>query len=200
MVIVSHMRRIHQHKSAYIRRPSMSGIEDAPLVYHSAVITARLRRNVAITMTNPSITFRIVWCRRLRRQAPTRAEEEGWRAEEQGLRDALLTRDHSYHYRSHLPSVFDRYLLGFQDAQALIRMASMERHSAQASDNAHVSSPRLLSEGIQGDAHINTLVLDEERPYENHQVLETSHSHRGLELHRERSTALLITDLTMTKM
>jgi hypothetical protein len=164
---------------------------------------------MAMAMTNPSITFRIVWCRRLRRQAPTRAEEEGWRAEEQGLRDALLTRDHSYHYRSQLPSVFDRYLLGFQDAQALIRMAPMERHSAQASDNAHVSSPRLLSEGIQGDAHIHTLVLDEERPahvlrclleYENHQVLEDSHSHRGLELYRERSTALLITDLAMTKM
>jgi hypothetical protein len=163
-----------------------------------------------MAMTNPSITFRIVWCRRLRRQAPTRAEEEGWRAEEQGLRDALLTRDHSYHYRSQLPSVFDRYLLGFQDAQALIRMAPMERHSAQASDNAHVSSPRLLSEGIQGDAHINTLVLDEERPvhsvlrclpeYENHQVLEDSHSHRGLELYRERSAALLITDRAMSKM
>ena len=162
-----------------------------------------------MAMTNPSITFRIVWCRRLRKQAPTRAEEEGWLAEEQGLRDALLTRDHSYHYRSQLPSVFDRYLLGFQDAQALIRMASMERHSAQASDNVHVSSPRLLSEGIQGDAHINTLVLDKERPahvlrclleYENHQVLEDSHSHRGLELHRERSAALLITDLAMTKM
>ena len=132
---------------------------------------------MAMAMTNPSITFRIVWCRRLRRQAPTRAEEEGWLAEEQGLRDALLTRDHSYHYRSQLPSVFDRYLLGFQDAQALIRMASM--------------------------------VLDEERPahvlrclleYENHQALEASHSHRGLERHRERSAALLITDLAMTKM
>ena len=161
-------------------------------------------------MTNPSIIFRIVWCRKLRKQASTRAEEEEWRAEEQGLRDALFTRDHSYHYRSHLPSVFDRYLLGFQDAQALIRMASMERHPAQASDNAHVSSSRLLSEGLQGDAHINTLVLDEERPphsvlrcllkYENHQVVEDSHSHRGLELHRERSAALLITDLAMTKM
>lgn len=164
---------------------------------------------MAMTMTNPSIIFRIVWCRRLRRQASTRAEEEGWRAEEQGLRDALLTRDHSYHYRSHLPSVFDRYLLGFQDAQALIHMASIEPHSAQASDNAHVSSPRLLSEGIQGDAHINALVLDEERPahvlrcllaYDTHQVLEDSHSHRGLERHRERSAALLITDLAMTKM
>jgi len=151
-----------------------------------------------------------VWCRRLRRQAPTRAEEEGWRAEEQGLRDALLTRDHSYHYRSQLPSVFDRYLLGFQDAQALIRMASMERHSAQASDSTHVSSPRLLSDGIQGDADINTLVLDEQSPahsvlhclleHDNDQVLEASHSHRGLEPHRERSAALLITDLAMTNM
>jgi len=183
----------------------MSGIEDAQFAYHSAVITAHLRRNMAMTMTNPSIIFRIVWCRRLRKQAPTQSEEEGWRAEEQGLRDALLTRDHSYHYRSQLPSVFDRYLLGFRDAHALIRMASIAQHLTQASDNTHVSSPR-LSEGITGDAHINTLVLDEQRPahsvlrclleHDNDQVLEASHSRHGL----ERSAALLITDLAMTKM
>ena len=169
----------------------VTGIEDAQLVFHSAVITARLRRNRAMAMINPSIIFRIVWCRRLRRQASTRAEEEGWRAEEQGLRDALLVRDHSDHYRSHLPSVFDRYLLGFQDAHALIRMASIERHLAQASDSTHVSSPGLMGEGIKGDAQIHTLVLDEERP---------PHSVLRCQLHRERSAALLITDLAMTKM
>jgi len=90
--------------------------------------------------------------------------------------------------------------LGFQDAQALIRLASMESHLAQTSDNAHVSSLRLLSEEIKGDAHISTLVIDEERPahpvlrclleYDNHQVLEASHS-------RGRSADLLITDLAM---
>jgi hypothetical protein len=161
-------------------------------------------------MTNPSIIFRIVWCRRLRRQAPTQSEEEGWRAEEQGLRDALRTRDHSNHYRSRLPSVFERYLLGFRDAQALMRLASMEWHSTQVSDIAHVSSPRLLSEEIKGHAHISTLVIDEERSahpvlrclleYDNRQVLEASHSRRGPDLHRERSADLLITDLAVTKM
>jgi Response regulator receiver domain len=161
-------------------------------------------------MTNPSIIFRIVWCRRLRRQAPTQSEEEGWRAEEQGLRDALRTRDHSNHYRSRLPSVFERYLLGFRDAQALMRLASMEWHSTQVSDIAHVSSPRLLSEEIKGDAHISTLVIDEEKPahpvlrclleYDDQQVLEASHSRRGLELHREQSADLLVTDLAMPKM
>jgi hypothetical protein len=142
---------------------------------------------MATTMTNPSIISRIVWCRRLRRQASTQPEVEGWRAEEQGLCDALLMRDHSNHYRSRLPSMFKRYLLGFEDAQAMIRMAPMERHVAQASDSIHVSSPRLLGKWARRDAHINLLVEDV-RP-----------NRRGLELHRERSAALIITDFAISK-
>src|SRR5262249_8392405 len=38
---------------------------------------------------------RIEWCRRHRRQAPTQREVEGWCAEEEGLWDALLERDHT---------------------------------------------------------------------------------------------------------
>jgi hypothetical protein len=142
---------------------------------------------MAATMTNLSIISRIVWCRRLRRQASTQPEVDGWRAEEQGLRDALLTRDHSNHYRSCLPSTFKRYLLGFEDAQAMIRMAPMERHVAQASDSTHVSSPWLFRERVKRDAHINLLVEDE-RP-----------NRHGLELHRERSAALIITDFAMQR-
>lgn len=68
------------------------------------------------------IVFRIEWCRRQSRKAHSRPEHEGWRAEEEGLRDALLNRDHTSEYRDAPPGVFERYLLGFQDGQALGRI------------------------------------------------------------------------------
>jgi hypothetical protein len=94
-----------------------------------------------MTMSHSLIIFRIVWCRKLRRQAPTPSEMEGWRAEEQGLRDALLTKDHSNHYRASLPSIFERYLMGFQDAQTLIRIEQM----ARASKTTRASSQAICS-------------------------------------------------------
>lgn len=75
---------------------------------------------MASTTPNPVI-FRMEWCRQQRTKAHTRPEHEGWRAEEEGLRDALLNRDHTKEYRNAPPGVFERYLLGFQDGQALIR-------------------------------------------------------------------------------
>jgi transposase InsO family protein len=53
---------------------------------------------------------------------------EGWRAEEVELSDALLGRDHSKDYRCSVPNVLERYVMGFQDAQALIRVALVNRH------------------------------------------------------------------------
>jgi hypothetical protein len=76
----------------------------------------------ATNATNPVI-FRIEWCRRQRTKARTEPEQEGWRAEEAGLRDALLHRDHANEYRDGPPNVFERYVMGFQDGQALIRAA-----------------------------------------------------------------------------
>ena len=72
--------------------------------------------------TNP-VMFRIEWCRRQRAQARTKSELEGWHAEEEGLKDALLNRDHTNEYRHGPPDVFERYVLGFQDGRALIRAA-----------------------------------------------------------------------------
>ncbi len=74
-------------------------------------------------MTPNPVVFRIEWCQRQRTKAHTRPEDEGWRAEEEGLRDALLHRDHTKEYRNAPPGVFERYMLGFQDGQALIRAA-----------------------------------------------------------------------------
>jgi len=73
---------------------------------------------------------RIEWCRRQKTQAPTQAELEGWRAEEEGLRDALLKNDHTDHYRYSPPDVFERYVTGFKDGQALIRLSWVDRHLA----------------------------------------------------------------------
>ena len=72
--------------------------------------------------TNP-VTFRIACCRRQRAQARTRIEQEAWRAEEEGLRDAVLHRDHVDKYRARSPIVLERYLIGVQDARALMRIA-----------------------------------------------------------------------------
>jgi len=77
-------------------------------------------------MTSP-VTSRIVWCRRQKAKAHTDHELESWRAEEEGLRDAVLYRDHVNKYRHRSSKLFERYLLGFQDAKALMRAARATR-------------------------------------------------------------------------
>jgi hypothetical protein len=76
--------------------------------------------------TNP-ITVRIEWCRRQIAQARTEPEMDGWRAEEDGLRDALINSDHTDDYRLCPPEVRERYALGFQDGTALLRATRIER-------------------------------------------------------------------------
>ena len=77
-----------------------------------------------------SIASRIAWCRRQKRQARARLDFEGWHAEEEGLRDALLNRDHTNQYRYCPPGVFDRYVMGLQDGLAVIRAEAVEQHHA----------------------------------------------------------------------
>jgi hypothetical protein len=77
-----------------------------------------------------SIASRIEWCRRQKTQACAQLEFEGWQAEEEGLWDALLNRDHTNQYQ-HCPlGVFKRYVMGFQDGQALIHAAAVDQHFA----------------------------------------------------------------------
>lgn len=83
--------------------------------------------------TRPFIMSRIEWCRQQRTQARTEAEMEGWRAEEEGLRDALLNSDHTNDYRYSPPDVCERYAMGFGDGQALIRLSWVNRHLAASS-------------------------------------------------------------------
>ena len=75
--------------------------------------------------THP-IAVRIEWCRRQSAQARTEPEVDGWSAEADGLRDALMNSDHTDNYRLCLPEVFRRYVLGFQDGTALLQAARVQ--------------------------------------------------------------------------
>ena len=78
-------------------------------------------------MPSRSILSRLEWCRQQSMQAPTQSEREGWRAEEEGLRDALFQRDHSESYRDCSPGAFERYVIGLEDGRALNRLALTDR-------------------------------------------------------------------------
>ena len=93
-----------------------------------------------------SIASRIEWCRRQKTQARTQLEREGWQAEVEGLCDALLNR------RVHtnqlcVTGVFKRYVMGFQDGQALLRTAAVHHVDAppvhQAGAEREPSSDRM---------------------------------------------------------
>ena len=76
-----------------------------------------------------SIKSRIEWCRRQKTQARTQLEREGWQAEVEGLCDALLNRRVHTNQRCP-PGEFKRYVMGFQDGQALIRTGAVDQHFA----------------------------------------------------------------------
>jgi hypothetical protein len=91
-----------------------------------------------VAQTSTSLLARIEWCREQRMQARTQAELEGWRAEEEGLLDALLGRDHTSHYRYSPPGLFERYAMGLQDGRSLVRLARMDYIWQLATDETHV--------------------------------------------------------------
>src|SRR5512134_3510760 len=74
------------------------------------------RRAMASTTTSviSGIITRIEWCRKQRTKARTQPELEGWRAEEEGLRDAILDREHTNQYRYSPPAVSERYAIGLE--------------------------------------------------------------------------------------
>ena len=89
--------------------------------------------------TNP-VTFRIVWCRRQRIKARTYLEAEAWRAEEEGLRDSVLRRDHVTKYQGRSPVLFERYVLGFQDGKAIMRVARVNPFTQAATEEGGICS------------------------------------------------------------
>ena len=74
---------------------------------------------------------RLEWCQRLRTLTGSREEKEGWLAEEEGLRDALLGRERTGLIRVCYPSQVERYRLGFHDGHALLFLSpsgTLRRH------------------------------------------------------------------------
>jgi hypothetical protein len=82
--------------------------------------------------TNESIASRIAWCQLQKTQSSALLDLEAWHAEEEGLRDALLNRDHTNQYRDYPQGVFERYLLGLQDGRAMIRIEGLVQHRASS--------------------------------------------------------------------
>jgi hypothetical protein len=97
------------------------------------------------------ISVRIEWCRRQSAQARTESETDGWCAEADGLRDALMGTDHTDNYQLCPPEVLKRYTLGFQDGTALLRATRVQRmvHAA-ASETPQPS--RMGIDVLLGDA------------------------------------------------
>ncbi len=99
--------------------------------------------------TNP-ITVRIEWCRRKSAQARTEPEIDGWSAEADGLRDAVLNSDHTDTYRQCPPEILRRYVLGFQDGTALLQAARVQRVHAAATETPQ-PDPRRGKDILLGD-------------------------------------------------
>ena len=83
-------------------------------------------------VTETIIASRIAWCQHQKTQVQTQSEFEGWSAEETGLRDALLNRDHKSQYRYRPSGVLERYVMGFEDGLALIRAGAVEQLCASS--------------------------------------------------------------------
>ena len=79
---------------------------------------------------NESIASRIAWCQEQKAKTSAPLDLEAWGAEEEGLKDALLNRDHTNQYRDYPRGVFERYLLGLQDGRAMIRIEGLFQHRA----------------------------------------------------------------------
>ncbi|MDC8448977.1 MAG: hypothetical protein LV473_11535 [Nitrospira sp.] len=101
--------------------------------------------------TKHPISVRIEWCRRQSAQARSESEIDAWRAEADGLRDALMGTAHTDNYQLCFPEVLRRYVLGFQDGTALLRATRVQRmvHAA-ASETPQPS--RMDIDVLLGDA------------------------------------------------
>jgi hypothetical protein len=82
--------------------------------------------------TNESIASRIAWCQLQKTQSSALLDLEAWHAEEEGLRDALLNRDHTNLYRGYPRGIFERYVMGLQDGRAMIRIEGLFPHRASS--------------------------------------------------------------------
>lgn len=101
-------------------------------------------------MTNP-INVRIDWCRKQSAHALTEPEMDEWRAEADGLRDAMMNTDHTDNYRLCPPEVFSRYMLGFQDGTVLLRAARVQRMMHVATSGTPQPACRMEEDVLLGE-------------------------------------------------
>jgi hypothetical protein len=96
-----------------------------------------------------TIAVHIDWCKRQIARARTEPEVDGWRAEEDGLRDALLNTDHTEDYRLCPTEIRERYVLVLQDGTALLRTAQVKRamHAVETSK----PSSKMGRDNLSGD-------------------------------------------------
>ncbi len=134
----------HHHNLLYLlmNPPSPRSNSNLPLdrcpSWHSTCFKALIQRTCA-PMTEqmgqpmPPITERIEWCRQRSRQARSEPEADAWQAEADGLRDAVMNRDHSVDYQLCSAEIRGRYLLGLQDGIAMLQTTRM-KHANRAAD------------------------------------------------------------------
>lgn len=91
----------------------------------------------------PPITARIEWCRQRSRQAPSEPEADGWQAEADGLRDAVMKRDHREDYRLCSSEIRERYLLGLQDGIAMLQATRVQHANHAAAPGIPQTVPRM---------------------------------------------------------
>lgn len=91
----------------------------------------------------PPITARIEWCRQRSRQAGNEPEADGWQAEADGLRDAVMSRDHSEDYRLCSPEIRERYLLGLQDGIAMLQTTRVRQANHVTAPGIPPADPRI---------------------------------------------------------
>lgn len=92
--------------------------------------------------TIPSVSVRIAWCRQRSRQARSEPEADAWQAEADGLRDAVMDRDHSDDYRLCSLEIRERYRLGLQDGIAMLHTSRIQR-AKQADHGISQAAPRM---------------------------------------------------------
>ena len=88
-----------------------------------------------------SLASRIEWSRRQSTQARAPLERAGWQAEEEGLRDALLNKNHTYQYQQGSPCVFERYATGLQYGREVLRTAAVYQQFAPPTRTATTGAP-----------------------------------------------------------
>ena len=124
-----------------------------------------------------SIASRIEWCRRQSTQACAQPDLAGWQAEEEGLRDALLNRDHTNQYQQGPAAVFERYALGLQDGHAMLRTAAVYQHFVPPTCTAGTGSNVGISGmGVVTTRHIVGLTRRGETSWQERRV--TGHDHK----------------------